>query len=336
MNKKITIVFLAVIIAALGVVIGLIIYKNNNSQTVGEVETYGASADGVTEKWQEGVITYNGKEYKFNTKLKTYLFMGIDKMGIVEKGVDYHDGGQSDAMFLLVVNEEKQKISIVAIPRNSMVMVDEYYENGEFYQQREMQICLAHAYGDAGRLSCNRAQEAVSRMFYQLPINGYFSINMGAVPIVNSTVDGVTLTAIEDVVTGNTNIKTGDTVTLTDQQAYDYVHYRKMEFGGANLRLDRETQYMNAYIDKLLDMVNTKGKSFLVTKYQEMEPYVVTNLDFVDFINRVSGFDYNSEDLDTVPGHLEEGQFDEYYIDKDAFYQMILDIWYLELSAGDS
>ena len=55
------------------------------------------------EKWAEGVIEHNGHKYKYNSDQKIYLLMGIDRDGKVEKSKDFVSGGQSDAMFLLVV-----------------------------------------------------------------------------------------------------------------------------------------------------------------------------------------------------------------------------------------
>ena len=34
--------------------------------------------DSGQEKWQEGVVAYQGKEYLYNTDIKTYLMMGVD------------------------------------------------------------------------------------------------------------------------------------------------------------------------------------------------------------------------------------------------------------------
>lgn len=334
MNKRFVIAFTISIIAIFVLIFGIVIIKNNSKEEV----SYTSQADinqetETTEKWQEGVITYKEQEYKFDNRLKTYLFMGIDKNDEVAMGVDYHDGGQSDAMFLLVINEDEKDIAIVSIPRNTMTMVDEYTEAGEYYQQRQMQICLAHAYGDGGRQSCLRAVDAVERLFYKLPIDGYFAINMGAVPIINDTVDGVTVTALEDVETENTHIKAGDVITLADQQAYDYVHYRIMDFGGANLRLLRQNQYILEYLNKLIETADAKGKAYLLEEYQKMDPYVVTNIDFADFVSQVSEYKFDTNAIITVPGELKEGEYDEYYVDEDEFYDMIINIWYQRLDA---
>ncbi len=70
-------------------------------QVAGQTDT---TQDSGQEKWQEGVVAYQGKEYLYNTDIKTYLMMGVDINGPVQQSSDYTQGGQSDALFLLVVN----------------------------------------------------------------------------------------------------------------------------------------------------------------------------------------------------------------------------------------
>lgn len=44
-------------------------------QVAGQTDT---TQDSGQEKWQEGVVAYQGKEYLYNTDIKTYLMMGVD------------------------------------------------------------------------------------------------------------------------------------------------------------------------------------------------------------------------------------------------------------------
>ena len=51
-------------------------------QVAGQTDT---TQDSGQEKWQEGVVTYEGKEYLYNTDIKTYLMMGVDINGPVQQ-----------------------------------------------------------------------------------------------------------------------------------------------------------------------------------------------------------------------------------------------------------
>lgn len=46
-------------------------------QVAGQTDT---TQDSGQEKWQEGVVAYQGKEYLYNTDIKTYLMMGLISM----------------------------------------------------------------------------------------------------------------------------------------------------------------------------------------------------------------------------------------------------------------
>lgn len=54
--------------------------------------------------WQEGDVRYQGIHYRYNADILTFLFLGIDKLEEVKPVENGMDGGQSDAIFLLVLN----------------------------------------------------------------------------------------------------------------------------------------------------------------------------------------------------------------------------------------
>ena len=72
---KAVVIALAILILGLGIAV-LIMYLINQqpSKAGGQIDTSEDSSD----KWNEGTISYHGKQYKYNQYLKTFLFMGID------------------------------------------------------------------------------------------------------------------------------------------------------------------------------------------------------------------------------------------------------------------
>ena len=63
------------------------------------------------EDWQYGDIRHNGIHYRYNEDILTFLFLGIDKMSEVGDVESTSDGGQSDAIFLLVLNPHNKEMS---------------------------------------------------------------------------------------------------------------------------------------------------------------------------------------------------------------------------------
>ncbi|MBR1932024.1 MAG: LCP family protein, partial [Lachnospiraceae bacterium] len=286
----------------------------------------------VEDNWEEGDIRYKGVHYRYNSDVLTFLFMGIDKMTEVKAAKDGIDGGQSDALFLLVLNPHTMQASIIGINRDTMTDIDVYSKTGSYMGTTKGQICLQHGYGDGGKESCERTQNTVSKLFYNLPIHGYCAINMGAIPLINDAVGGVEVKVLEDVI--NSNLKEGQTVTLKGQQAYQYLHNRdtRSDFS-AGRRLERQKQYLSAYAATAI----TKMKQDItlpVKIYTTISKYMVTDIsvDEVSYLaTQALDYKFGSDVIYSLEGETLIGEkFEEFYPDETALYELILQVFYEE------
>lgn len=291
-----------------------------------------ASEEEFVEKWQEGTVFHNGKSYRYDSGIKTYLFLGIDKDGKVEPVPDGIDGGQSDALFLLVVDEKEGKQSLIKIHRNTMTEVEVYDEDGTDLGPQRRQICLQHGYGDGARLSCIRTRDAVEHLFYGIPIKGYLAMNMGGIRILNDAVGGVTLTVLEDVSAPDLGVelKAGDTVTLNGDEAYAYLRRRDTsEFDSATGRMERQGDYLK----ELIPMLQGMGKSKANEVLEELDDYVISDIVYLDLLEETEGMEFDGDQIYEVPGEtILNGDFEEYHVDEDALYELILDVFYDEMT----
>ena len=211
------------------------------------------------DKWSEGVISHNGQRYRYNKNIRTYLFMGIDTDEPVHKAEDGISGGQSDALFLLVENREIGKLSVISIHRNTMTTVKMYDRAGEYQGDETLQICLQHGYGDGERMSCQRTMDCVSNLFFNIPIHGYISLNMGGIGLLNDAIDGVEVTVLQnlDNESRNVHLIEGETKVLNGDEAYVYVRSRDTsEFDSASERLKRQEQYLNGLLPQMQRKIN--------------------------------------------------------------------------------
>lgn len=248
-----------------------------NSQLV-EVLTEDTDTDGqeTAVAWQEGDIRYDGKIYRYNEDILTFLLLGVDKMEEVKIAEDGVEGGQSDAIFLAVLNPHSKEVSVIAINRDTMAEIEVYSKQGTYIGTSTAQITLQHGYGDGAALSCERSVNAVSKLFYDLPIHGYCAINMGAIPLLNDAVGGVEVTALEDVI--KTNIKEGDTILLKGMDAYSYLHNGDTNsFNSAGRRLDRQKQYITKYIATAKQQFK-EDITLPVKLYSTLSKYMVTDV----------------------------------------------------------
>lgn len=330
-NNVIVIIFVVLLIAVLAVVIVLAVKKNRADASATSMDEIAAEESTETEKWQEGTVSYNGRRYRYNTAIKTYLFLGIDRTGIVTEAEDGISGGQSDAMFLLVEDTKAQKLSVIAINRNTMTMVDIYDKENNYLGQAKKQICLQHGYGDGMRNSCLRTADTVSRLFYGIPISGYLSLHMEAVPMLNDAVGGVTVEVLEDLENEKlgVSLKKGETVTLEGDEAYIYLRSRDTnEFDSASKRLERQQQYLIAFLSQVRQTSLT-GEESVTEIYDEISDYLVTNIDFVELVAETKNDTFDADAMYSVPGQAVMGEtFEEYHVDEEALYRMIIDIFY--------
>lgn len=212
--------------------------ENNSSENVAEEttkaavsETGSTASDNSGYVYQSGDVSFNGHVYRYNKDILTFLVLGIDReseVPVVDENTNYLKGGQSDTIFLMVMNPHDKSISVVAVNRNTMTDIDMYDSAGNYVRTAKAQICVQHGYGDGGKLSCERAQQTVSELFYNLPIHGYVSIGMGAVPTLNDAVGGVEVTLPTD--SWELGLSAGTTVRLNGGQAYNFIHNRDRRF----------------------------------------------------------------------------------------------------------
>ena len=302
-------------------------------QVAGQTDT---TQDSGQEKWQEGVVAYQGKEYLYNTDIKTYLMMGVDINGPVQQSSDYTQGGQSDALFLLVVNNKTEQLQVISINRNTMADIELCDEEGIDMGPLKTQICLQHAFGDGKRLSCSKTVDAVSGLFQNIPISGYLAMNMGGIPQMNDAVGGVEVTVLQDISfpKAGVDLKKGKKVTLDGTQAYYYLHGRGTEeYDSATKRLQREEQYIVAYMDKL-KKVSTENPDQVTEIYNSVSDYLVTSVDFTSMIEQLMNYSFSEDQMYTVPGKTVEGKpidgkrYEEYHVDEDAMEELIMKVFY--------
>ncbi len=283
--------------------------------------------------WQEGDVRYQGVHYRYNKDIMTFLFLGIDKMEEVGPVEDQLDGGQSDAIFLLVLDPHKKEISVIGVNRDTMTDVDVYNWLGDYLNTVTLQLCLQHGYGDGAQVSCERSREAVSKLFYGLPINGYCAINMGAIPQINDAVGGVRLTALEDV--PRTDIKEGDEVLLRGMDAYYYLHNRDTtKAESARRRLERQKQYISIYAETVMASVKA-NLTLPVGLYRIVDKYMVTDISVneVSYLaTQVADYHFDTDHIYTLEGETVMGErYEEFYPDERALYELILKIFYEEV-----
>ncbi len=304
-----------------------------NTELLAQLDTNAQVAD---IGWEEGWIRYDGSIYKYNDEIITLLVLGIDKDSENEESAHGLSGGQSDANFLVVINPDKETVQLICINRDTMAEYQTYDYYGSKDAVAKAQLCLAHAYGNSPQQNCENSVDAVSKLFYGLPIHGYCSINMAGIPVLNDAVGGVTVNCLQSFSTNGYRYTKGQDKTLKGMGAFWYVKYRDTkEFNSNGDRLERQKQYLNAFIDKAKTSLK-KNPSLIAGLYEGLAAYMTTDitLDEASYLAGTAlGYSFDMDNVISLKGETVQGTYyEEFYPDEEALQKLIIDIFYEEVA----
>lgn len=325
---RIFIVILAIIFAAVAIIGGTYLYlreKGHNSLVV----------EPANPKYEETII-YNGHTYVYDRNKVAFAFIGVDRESITpDADTVIGNSGQADTDIVGVIDSNTGEVSVITIPRDTMVDIDLYTVGGEFVRTENMQLCLAYAYGDGGTSSCENVTTAISRILGNVPVEKYFALDLSGIAPLNDAVGGVTLTSLYDF--PEDGVYKGDTVTIQGDFAETYVRHRDMDNIEASLnRTERQTQYIKAYVEQLRNAV-TSDFSVISDLYNTASEYSQTNISLsevtylatVALSHGVSGFtQYTLDGEMRASDSATEDVFAEYYLDEDSVMEVVVNCFY--------
>ena len=285
----------------------------------------------VQQEVKRKTIEREGKEYFPRQDITTILVMGIDEEGEVAAVESYRNTGEVDMLALVVLDQTAQNYRILCLNRDLMVEMPVLgiggKEAGSFYGQ----LALSHTYGTGVEDSAENTRRTVSDFLYGVKIDHYVALNMGAIPILNDAVGGVTVEVTDDFSRVDSSIRRG-TMAVQGEQAMRFVRTRKDVGTELNLsRMGRQQEYMEGLAAALEGCIHGSD-TFIAEVYEQLEPYMVTDCS-VQVVNglmqRCSDFTL-AENL-TIPGQNVRGaEFYEFYADEQQTDELILRLFYEE------
>ena len=171
-------------------VAGVFIYTNQKNQQLQKV-TAGNSYN-MGSGYRN--IEYKGESYQYNNRITTILYAGVDSVGKMEESEQYGNKARADTIALVVMDEKKEKMSILSINRDTMTDIRRYTMNGNDKGLYETHLGYAYSYGDGGEVSCENLCEAVSLLMGGIPVNRYVVTNQDSMPYINNLAGGITVT----------------------------------------------------------------------------------------------------------------------------------------------
>lgn len=280
-----------------------------------------------------GTVTYKGENYRYNDHLSNYLFLGVDREMLADTSVGHADAGQTDAVFLLSWDRSTKAMTVISVPRDTITRFDSYARSGEFMGSAKGHLSLVYAYGDGKHESCRMTADAVSELFYGLPIEGYCAAALDALPALMEEIGEVTVTAPDNSLEGSSlDVREGETVTLDSGNARVFVQYRDITVDNSALsRQKRQEVFIRACAQKA-EAIYMEDENFAARAFTAVKPYLVTNMGndcFVRLLESAAGED--GIERWTLPGEGVRGEhFDEYHVDNEALYEKIIQTFYVK------
>lgn len=309
------------------------LFSSNNQAAPVTTSTEVLTQEESSMQWQDDWVKHDGVIYDYNDDILTFLVMGIDKREEEVTSVYGEiNGGQADALFLVVFNPHDKTTKIIGINRNTMTDVDFYDEYGNYITTSKAQIAIQHGFGDGVEGSCELQKKAVSNLLYQLPIHGYAAINMSAITTINDAVGGIDVVPLKDEVIGDFEFHAGEETHLEGDAAYAFLRGRNVDqVGSADRRLDRQKLYLSAFATKVMQEAEDKP-SLAVDIYSAISKQMVTDVtvDELSYLaSTVSKYSFDKDSFYLLKGKTLMGEkYEEFYPDEEAMYDMFLDIFY--------
>lgn len=271
--KKVVLGIVCSLLALILIAVGSGIFMMINGENQLLTSDYNITVPDFAETQGNGkFIYYNGHTYSMKENLINFLFLGIDKENInlqKETGTQ----GQADVIILASFDTKTRKTTMLNIPRDTMTDVTVLTPDGLYVGMKNQQICLSYAYGNGKDQSCENTLHAVQRIFYNLPISTYFSLDLDGLEFVNDSIGGV------DVISPQTigEFVAGQSYHLMGKQAESFVRTRGDEAYANLQRNERQKIYMQSFMNTVISQ--TKKDIFTpLNLFNSTAPYSCTNL----------------------------------------------------------
>jgi len=281
-------------------------------------------------------MSYNGHTYVYNENIDVLMIIGIDDYDVIDytKEGNLYNPMCSDLILLAVFDNVNQTYSLLQINRDTITDVMTYDSFGTFNRMAKRQIAMSHTYRPKQEDACEDTEFAVSHLLYDVEIDNYFSLTMNAIPIINDSVGGVTVTIEDDFSQLDDTLVQGETITLMGDQAEHYVRGRRQITNDpTNLnRMKRQRTYMSSLLP-VLGKKTASSNSFALELYDKLSSYMVTDCSTDQFSNYISQFSgYTLDKIITPDGRstVSSDNHVEFYVDQDSLKSIVIDLFYVQ------
>jgi anionic cell wall polymer biosynthesis LytR-Cps2A-Psr (LCP) family protein len=312
-----------------GLAVGIVYVQNKQAQMQLSAQNQVNVGSGYRD------ITYQGQQYRYNNRISTILFAGVDSEEPLVSNVRFTVAPRADSISLIVLDEYHHRITLIALSRDTMTKIRRYTLSGRDRGLFTDHLGYAYTYGDGGEASCDNLCEAVSQLLYSVPVNEYIVTNRAALPLLGSIVGPVNVVVPnDDLAVVDPSFSAGNLVTIDASNLEFFIRSRDTEMDLSNVgRMERQKTYINAAIEQIRSLFETNPSEMWNT-VETAEKSLITNITrsrYLDLLRILKNTAYDHDDYYTPEGSQVVGaEHDEFYPDEAALLSKVIDIFYIK------
>ena len=282
-------------------------------------------------------LEYNGKQYRYNNLIHCILLVGIDSEGDIVELPTHGLAPRADSISLLVMDEKRGKMTIIAISRDTMTEIHEYTRNGLDMGLHVDHLGFAYSFGNGGVVSCQNLAESVSSLLYGIPINDYIVANRSSMEKLSDIFGAVSVTVPNnDLADENPEFSAGNQVQIDNSNIRSYLRSRDTGEDFSNVgRMERQKSYVSAVANLMKQQLNSdKSRNEFWKQFSDITGVVQTNITrnkYLTMSRILEHVSFDDTDYYTLDGENVVGEFhDEFYPDREAIRAKVLELFYEE------
>lgn len=280
-------------------------------------------------------VEFRGKKYVYNDHLTNMVIMGVDNYEIPEAEIGSPSAGQADTIYLVSFDRVSGNMNVISIPRDTIATFDLFDRDGEPLGPSTQQISLSYAFGDGKHDSCRNTKEAVSRLFYRIPIQGYCSLTLEAMSKICEVFGTITVTVPNDsLIQAYPDMHKGAVVDITQENVETFLRYRNTNVSHSAIdRSERHHAFLKAFEEQILKKLQQSPEE-AADAYEKFTPYMITNIGVDQFVDIATKLGEGGEIQNwTIPGEaVATDKYDEYHVNDESLYEKIIYSFFEEVT----
>ena len=278
-------------------------------------------------------ITYQGKSYRYNSRITSILYAGVDSDEPLTRLGKFTMAPRADSISLVVLDEFHHRMTVIALNRDTMTPIRKYTLDGFDRGMIRDHLGYAYTYGDGGEISCRNVCEAVSELLYGIPVNEYVVTNRASLETMAEIVGDVTVTVPNDDL-ADEGFSAGTQAVIDASNIEAFVRSRDTARDLSNVgRMARQQAYINGAVEQIRNLV-FDDPSGAWRRMEAAEDFMQTNITrsrYLDLARVLKNTTYDERDYFTPEGEQRVAEdHDRFYPDEEALLAKVIEIFYIE------